>query len=171
MLSHLVLSDSATPWTATCQAHLSMWLSRQRYWNVLPFPSLGALSQPRDQTHVSYVLAGRFFTTEPPGKPIPTIYIYLNDSDLIGLSHLCVYMLAIANLHSQFQLGWPPILVHLDCLSVSTENPGFPRKPSILGQSNGCSPQRQPTTGRKSSFLSRKVRTVSERRWGFSKFP
>ena len=29
--------------------------------------------QPRDQTHVSYMspaVAGRFFTTEPPGKPV-----------------------------------------------------------------------------------------------------
>ena len=35
-------------------------------------PSSKVSSQPRDQTQVSYfspALAGRFFTTEPPGKP------------------------------------------------------------------------------------------------------
>ena len=35
------MSDSsATPWTAVCQAPLSMEFSRQEYWNGLPFPTL-----------------------------------------------------------------------------------------------------------------------------------
>ena len=29
----------ATPWTAACQAPLSMGFSRQEYWSGLPFPS------------------------------------------------------------------------------------------------------------------------------------
>ena len=33
MLSHV------TPWTAACQAPLSMDFSRQEYWSRLPFPS------------------------------------------------------------------------------------------------------------------------------------
>ena len=33
MLSHV------TPWTAACQAPLSMDFSRQEYWSGLPFPS------------------------------------------------------------------------------------------------------------------------------------
>ena len=36
----------ATPWTITCQAPLSMGIFRQEYWNWLPFPSLGDLSNP-----------------------------------------------------------------------------------------------------------------------------
>ena len=39
MLSHSVVSDSATPWTAACQAPLSIEFSRQEYWSGLPFPS------------------------------------------------------------------------------------------------------------------------------------
>ena len=39
MLSHV------TPWTAACQAPLSMDFSRQEYWSGLPFPS--------PQTHIS----------------------------------------------------------------------------------------------------------------------
>jgi len=35
---------SAIPWTVACQAPLSMGFSRQEYWNGLPFPSLGDLS-------------------------------------------------------------------------------------------------------------------------------
>ena len=33
-----VMSDSATPWTAACQAPLSMEFSRQEYWSVLLCP-------------------------------------------------------------------------------------------------------------------------------------
>ena len=33
----------ASPWTVTCQAPLSMGISRQEYWSGLPFPSPGDL--------------------------------------------------------------------------------------------------------------------------------
>ena len=36
----------ATPWTATCQAPLSMGFSEQEYWSGLPFPSPGDLPDP-----------------------------------------------------------------------------------------------------------------------------
>ena len=39
-LSHSVLSDSVAPWTAACQAPLSMEFSRQEYSSGLPFPTL-----------------------------------------------------------------------------------------------------------------------------------
>ena len=57
-----------TPWTVACQAPLAMGFPKQEYWSGLPFPSLGALSEPGIQP-VSPALAGGFFTTEPPGKP------------------------------------------------------------------------------------------------------
>jgi len=40
---------------------------RQEYWNGLLFPSLGDLPNPGSEP-ASPALAGRFFTTEPPGK-------------------------------------------------------------------------------------------------------
>ena len=43
-LSHVRLF--VTPWTAVRQAPLSMEFSRQEYWNGLPFPSPGDLSDP-----------------------------------------------------------------------------------------------------------------------------
>ena len=36
----------AAPWTIACQAPLFMGFSRQKYWNGLPFPSLGNLPHP-----------------------------------------------------------------------------------------------------------------------------
>ena len=42
-LSPSVVSDSVTPWTAACQAPLSMEFSRQEYWSGEPFPSPGDL--------------------------------------------------------------------------------------------------------------------------------
>ena len=38
-----VMSDSVTPWTVACPAPLSMEISRQEYWNGLPFSSAGDL--------------------------------------------------------------------------------------------------------------------------------
>ena len=64
--SHVRLSE--TPWTIARQAPLSVGFPRQEYWRGLPFPSPGDLSIfPRDWPHVSCI-AGRFFTTGPPGK-------------------------------------------------------------------------------------------------------
>ena len=55
----------ATPWTP-----LSMEFSMQEYWNGLPFSPLGDLPDPGIEpvSPASPALAGRFFTTEPPGK-------------------------------------------------------------------------------------------------------
>ena len=50
------------------QAPLSVGFSRQEYWSGLPFPPPGDLPHPGIEP-VSPLLTGRFFTTEPPGKP------------------------------------------------------------------------------------------------------
>ena len=57
-----------TPWTVACQAPLSTGFSRQEYWSGLPFPSRKNLPNQGIKS-TSPALAGRFFTTEPPGKP------------------------------------------------------------------------------------------------------
>ena len=60
-----------TPWTIACQAPLSMEFSSQEYWSGLPCPPLGNLPDPKTEptSLASPVLAGRFFTTAPSGKP------------------------------------------------------------------------------------------------------
>ena len=61
----------ATPWTVASQAPLSVGFSWQEYWSGLPLPSPGCLPDPgiEPESVPSPVLAGRFFTTAPPGKP------------------------------------------------------------------------------------------------------
>ena len=64
VLSHVQLCDL---WTVAHQAPPSMGFSRQEYWSGLPRPPPGDLANPGIGP-VSPSLAGRFFTTEPPGK-------------------------------------------------------------------------------------------------------
>ena len=51
------------------QASLSMGFPRQEYWSGLLLPSLADLSDPGIKS-TSPALAGGFFTTEPPEKPL-----------------------------------------------------------------------------------------------------
>ena len=65
MLSHSVVSDSATPWTLARQDPLSMGFSRQEYWSGLPCPLPGDLPDPgiEPESLMSPALAGGVFTT------------------------------------------------------------------------------------------------------------
>ena len=68
----------ATPWTIGCQAPLSMGFPRQEYWSGLPVSPPGDHPDPgmEPAPPVALALVGRFFTTEPPGKPIRTLCIF-----------------------------------------------------------------------------------------------
>ena len=67
VLSHVQLF--ATPWTVTLQAPLSVGFPRQEFWSGLPFPPPEDLPDPGMEP-VTFALAGGFFTTEPPEKPV-----------------------------------------------------------------------------------------------------
>ena len=56
-----------------------MILSRQNYWNGLPFPTPGELPNTGIEPTfpLSLELTGEFFTTELPGKPV--------------MVHICIY--------------------------------------------------------------------------------
>ena len=80
VLSHSVMSNSATLWTLTCQAPLSMGILQARILDwVAMSPSRGSC-QPRDWTQVSRI-AGGFFTIWASreaqeywsGYPIPSL--------------------------------------------------------------------------------------------------
>ena len=66
-----VVSNSVTPWTAACQAPLSMGFSRQEYWSGFPCPP------PEDPTDpgieptfpASPALHVDYLPIEPSGKP------------------------------------------------------------------------------------------------------
>ena len=54
-----------------------MGFHRQKYWSGLPFPSPGDLPDPGIKPR-SPELAGGFFTTDSPGKPIQSILYIVN---------------------------------------------------------------------------------------------
>ena len=89
LFSHSVVNDSATPWTVACQGPLFMRFSRLEHWSGLPFPSPGDLpdSGIKLASLTSPALGGRFFTTEPPGKPI----FYLSIIYLLSTYQPCDY--------------------------------------------------------------------------------
>ena len=58
----------ATPWTAACQAPLSMSFPRQEYWTGLPFPSPGDLPDPGIKP-TSPALAGGFLPLSHQRSP------------------------------------------------------------------------------------------------------
>ena len=51
---------------------------QEEHWSGLPFPPSGDLPHPGIEP-VSPTLAGMFFTTEPPGKPVSNLQIVLKD--------------------------------------------------------------------------------------------
>ena len=77
-----VVSNFMTPWTIAGQASLSMEFSRQAYWSELPFPTPGDLPDPGIQSSLPALAGVLFFTTEPPGKPLPDV-----QSSLVQFSH------------------------------------------------------------------------------------
>ena len=76
-----------TQWTRASQALLSMGFSGQAYWSGLPCSSPGNLPNPgiKPESLMFPTLAGRFFTTAPPGKPGDKNQIHI--SCYITISH------------------------------------------------------------------------------------
>ena len=63
----------ATPWTVACQAPPSMGFSKQGSWSGMPFPSPGDLPNPGIELG-SPALKADSLPTEPPGKPLTTVW-------------------------------------------------------------------------------------------------
>ena len=117
------LSNSATPWTVTRQAPLSMEFSRQDYWSALPFPPPGDLPNPKilPTSLVSPALAVKFFTTSTtwefnsPVHPLlsspPTHHTWLRGEGS-QMSNLRVLYLKDPHLtNTDFQPGSPSSLL------------------------------------------------------------
>ena len=87
MLSCSVVSDSLRPHGLKhARLHCPWDVLRQEYKRELPFPTPGDLPDPwiELKTPASPALAGGFFTTVPPRKPL---YIYTYIHNEILLSH------------------------------------------------------------------------------------
>ena len=77
------------PWgTVANKVALSMGFPRQEYWSGLPFPSPGDLPDPGIEP-MSPAFAGKFFTTEQPGKlqNVSTYYQIHANRNCIKKSH------------------------------------------------------------------------------------
>ena len=93
----------ATPWTVAHQAPLFMGFCRQVYQSGLPVPSPGDFLDPRIEP-VSPLLAGRFFTAKPPGKPIWLWVVVIQ-----SLSHVHLFVTPWTAAHQvslSFTISW-----------------------------------------------------------------
>ena len=97
MLSRVQLF--VTPWTVAGQALLSIGFFRQEDWSGLPLPTSGHLPDPRIQPAFP-APAGRFSTTEPPGKPLQKVICW----PLLDPSHLHVSHYYSTTKHCLFHL-------------------------------------------------------------------
>ena len=82
LIHSVVFNSFATPRTVAHHVPLSMEFARQEYCSGLSFPPPWDLSNPgiEPESLVSPALAGGFFTTVPPGKPLhQSIFLYIGN--------------------------------------------------------------------------------------------
>ena len=105
VLSHSVMSDSATPWNVALQASLSMGFLQARILEWVAMSSSRGSSQPREETQVSCI-AGRFLTTreaqETLRQHIPTMLV-------LRMKHAYTGCLAEPSSHKTWLLPLPGV--------------------------------------------------------------
>ena len=99
VLSCSAVSDLATPWTAACQALLSMEFSGQEFWSRLPFPPPRHRLNP-GITPVSPTQGGRFFYQGLPWKPWQAL-----GYSLLKHTHTHNFLLPLDNMWEQVMAG------------------------------------------------------------------
>ena len=128
-------SHFATPWTGAHHASPSMGFFKQEYWSGLPFPSPEELPDPETEpmSAACPALASRFFTMEPPGKPVIYIfmhihvyvcintcmhllciyvYIYIHTERNIN-TYICIYIDAYVYMHTQRTISMSLSIYHI----------------------------------------------------------
>ena len=88
-----------------------MGFPRQEYWSGLPFPSPGDLPNPEIKA-ASLALAGRFFTTEPPGKPYRAVLAIVILLYVISLMFICLLTASLYKSTNLFIFFWPHCAAH-----------------------------------------------------------
>ena len=121
------------PTTVAHQTPLSMGLPRQEYCSGLPFPSPGHLPNPGIESS-SPCTTGRFFTTEPPGKPHLTCMV-----DIILLAQFAKSFANfigtnwIVTLLPKLIRKWKKVLVAQSCWTLCDPRDGSPPGSSVHG--------------------------------------
>ena len=98
-----------------------MGFLRKEYWSGLPFPSPEDFPNPGKT--VSSALAGRFFTTEPPGKPFTHFtYLYITmTSKYLFCFHLglpCLPAIILSLLIYSCWRAWQTFIFSKQCSSI-----------------------------------------------------
>ena len=83
--------DELGPRAVAPQGSSVYGISRQEHWTGLPLPPPGDLPHPGIES-VSPALAGRFFTTEPPGKPISYSHLCNTHTNKLYSKCLCIFI-------------------------------------------------------------------------------
>ena len=96
-----IMSNSATPWTAACQAPLPKGFPRQEEWIGLPFPSPGDLPDPGIEPRPP-ALQAQSLPTEPLGKPRE--FLNSDENHLKFILFLSPYIVFVVQLLSCVQL-------------------------------------------------------------------
>ena len=116
VLSHSVMSDSVTPWTAAHQAPLSMVILQARILEWVAKPSSGRSSQCRDQTQVSRI--DRWFLHHPSHQGSPVIdlkWTYISYLKFLSVTFVVFQILVQKRHHSSpLAVGVPPALSWLN---------------------------------------------------------
>ena len=96
-----------TPWTAACQAPLSMEFSSQEHWTGLPCPPPGDLLDPgiESLSLISPALVGGFIPLSLPGK---LIYLYVSEKKSVSHVRLpaTLWTLQFSGIHQAVILEW-----------------------------------------------------------------
>ena len=134
------MSDSfVTPWTLAHKAPLSMGFPKQKSWSGLSFLSPTDLPNPGmgSKSPISPALAGKFFTSEPPGKPIKDFCACLVAKLCPALCDPIYCSLPASSVHGVFQsriLEWIAFLPPGDLPDLGIELV-FPASPALQADS------------------------------------
>ena len=107
------------------QTPLTVEFSKQEYWSELLFPILGDLPDPgiKSMSTVSPVLAGRFFTTLPSGKPDLKSFVTWSQANLA--SPICSTPGLNSNLNTHHQYTQCMMLSLFHTLPLPSYSPHF----------------------------------------------
>ena len=112
MLSHSVMSNLCNPMDYSPPGSFVHGIFQARILECVSMSYSRGSSQPRDWTHIFWI-AGRFFTTEPPGKPRAMSVHYLNKWPF---QVLCTHMSAVNQRPSCFEINWLGTVVKITSL-------------------------------------------------------
>ena len=105
----------------------SIGFSRYEYWRGLPFPSPGNLPNPR----IRPALAGKFFITEPPGKPTFIVMTVLKEEKKYSQQLTCpiTHLIVCPQIYLQYH---PPLLLSIQFQKCLVQGKSLPSEYQLI---------------------------------------